>query len=138
MPTGVYTRTKPSTPTQLEALKKGREVALKLPRTQKQREASHKNFIKAGKVGSTLPRTLKQLATARENGRKYGFKKGEPHPHEATVSGDDIIEHHNDLCHGAERPDDVTCMTLSEHISLHNRLRVEDETNPFLAINRQK
>lgn len=62
--------------------------------------------------------------------------QGQPHPHAGNVFSDTIIEHHNDLVHGAERPDDVTHMTMSKHMSLHNKLRVENGTHHLLAKNR--
>ena len=110
----------PKTQKQCENAKKATAVACKLPRTQKQLATYCENGRKVGK----LPRTKKQLETVREN------IKG------IYVFANTIVEHHNDLCHGTERPDDVTYMTSSEHISLHNNLRVQNGTHPFLASNR--
>lgn len=118
MPTGIYIRTEEQLRQLRENAKKARKVAHSLPRTQKQIEAGRKNFIKAQKVGRILPRTSKQL-------------KGK-------VFADDIIEHHNDLCHGAEDPDDVTYMIHREHSSLHMKLRVENGTHNLLSKNRIK
>ncbi len=68
--------------------------------------------------------------------RKLGLKaNGEPC--RSSLSADTIVEHHNDLCHGAESPDDITCMTMSEHSSLHNYLRLKNGTHYFLAKNKQ-
>ena len=138
MPSGVYVRTKPISEKQLAALSKGREIASKLPKTAKQKETSRKNFIKATKASASLPRTTKQVETAYINGCNHGYQKGQPHPHEGTVFANDVVKHHNDLQHGAERPDDITPMTLSEHMRLHNKLRVNNGTNPFLRENRAK
>ena len=117
MPTGVYVRTKPMKPRtekQLEALSKGR----RLPPTQRQIEARRKNARKMGK----LPKSLAQI----EHARKIGVTH--------SIFGDDIVEHHNDLCHGAERPNDVSYMAMRKHTSLHNKLRVDNGSHPFLAI----
>ncbi len=136
MPTGVYVRTKPQSKKQMEQIRtiakrprtekqcetsrknvqKAQKIAHKLPRTQKQIKACCKNFIKAREIGSTLPRTPKQLA--------------------GKVFGNDIVEHHNDLCHGAERPEDVTYMIMREHSRLHNNLRVLQGTHCFLTKNK--
>ena len=78
----------------------------KAPKTPKQLEASRVNARIAGKIACRLPRTPRQL--------------------EGRIFGNDIIKHHNDLCHGAERPDDVTSMTSSEHIRLHAKLRCQN------------
>lgn len=67
-----------------------------------------------------LPQTPKQLETALQN---LGIMKGKPYPHEGNIFGDDIVEHHNDLCHGAERPDDVSYITSREHSRLHGILK---------------
>lgn len=99
------------------------------------------------------PKTLIQIETARKTGRRVGLSnKGKPKSKPKTqkqiesaikcfrgtkIFADDIVKHHPDLCHGAERPDDVTSMTNSEHISLHNRLRVENGTHNWLSKNRK-
>lgn len=90
------------------------------PITEVQREASRKNGRKAG----TLPKTEKQI----EHARTMGLNN----------HADTIIEHHNDLCHGAEDPDDTTYMIMKDHSSLHAKLRVQDGTNPFLSKNRTR
>lgn len=61
------------------------------------------------------------------------YRKGKLNPHKGNVFGDDIVEHHNDLCHGALRPDDITSMPLSDHARLHGKLRMEDGTHPFIS-----
>ena len=118
MPVGVYPRSQK----QLEALDRGR----RLPRTPKQIEACRRNGRKVGNLPNT---SAKQI----EGCRKLGLAaKGKPNPHKGNVFGNSIVEHHNDLCHGAERPNDVSHMTLSEHHSLHNNLKVKNGTHPFL------
>lgn len=108
MPKGVYKRSKK----QLEALAKGREIGRKI---------SHK-----------LSRTQAQIENARRMGlNNKGKLKGKPNPHKGNVFGNDIICHHNDLCHGAERPDDITRMINSEHLSLHRKLEVKNGTHPW-------
>jgi hypothetical protein len=103
MPSGLYIRTKPLSPKQLEALVKGRK----------------------------LPKTEKQI----ENTRRMGLNnKGKSHP--SSLNANTIVEHHNDLCHGAKDPNDVTYMPHSEHVSLHHNLRVQNGTHPFLPNNR--
>ncbi len=104
------------TPAQLEALSKGRK---KLPRSAKQIEHTRK----LGKG----PRTQKQIATSRELCRKMGL----------NTTSDTIVGHHNDLCRGEERPDDITYMSHGEHTSLHAKLRVENGTHHWLAKNRK-
>jgi len=129
MPTGVYVRTKPKTEKFLSAarenVKKAAEVAHKLPRTLAQID----NTYRMGQA----PKSEKQIEASRENGRKNGLScTGKPHPHGPTVFGDDIIEHHNDLCHGAERPDDVTSMTSSEHMKFHAGYQERDNEGKFI------
>ncbi len=132
MPSGVYIRTKPKTEKQLQACRKlgklprtvkqkertqkqrecARELCRKLnklPRTKAQREAARENIRKLHK----LPRTEKQRETSRKNGLN-------------AVFANDIVEHHNDLKHGALRPDDVSYITCSEHTKLHWKLRREE------------
>lgn len=77
----------------------------KAPKTQKQRQASREHFRKLGK----LPKTKKQLAI--------------------RVFGDDIVKHHNDLCHGKLRPDDVTYMRGRDHNRLHINLMIQNGTH---------
>jgi len=139
MPRGVYKRTKSSSVKQLEALSKGRNLpktakqlralseGRKFPTlTRKRIEASQRNAYKAHK----LPRTQKQLEASRNALKPYIGK--------ANVHGDDIVEHHNDLQHGALRPDDVTLMTLSEHTTFHNKLKVENGTHNLLRKNQMR
>lgn len=118
MPTGIYIRTKPKTQKQLEAA----------------RTAGRKTGAQNIKMAHKLPASDAQ----REAWRKIGLStKGKPKPHKGNVFGNDIIKHHNDLCHGAERPDDITYMTQSQHLSLHHKIRVENGTHHFLTKNRQ-
>ena len=133
MPKGVYIRTEkqietirelgklPKTQAQIEAgrenLKRGREIAQKLPKSQKQ--------IEACRSTGKLPRTQKQMENARKN-----LKKG-------LVFGNTIIKHHNDLQHGILKPHDVSYMTSSEHSRLHANMRVENGTHHFLNQNRE-
>lgn len=95
-------------------------------RTELQSENQRQHALRLHK----LPRSKKQLKATRKMGLLSN--KGR----EGTVFGDDIIEHHNDLCHGAERPDDVTYMTSSKHWSLHNNVRVQNGTHNLLRKNR--
>ncbi len=60
------------------------------------------------------PKTEKQREASRKIGRRI------------NINGDTIIKHHNDLCHGAERPDDVMIMNHSEHCRLHGKLQCQD------------
>lgn len=106
MPTGVYRRTEKHKKIARKNIAKAREVALKLPRTLIQREVCRK----MGKAA----KTQKQRESIRELGKI------------PNIFADTIIEHHNDLCHGAERPDDVSCMTNSEHGKLHAKLQCQD------------
>jgi hypothetical protein len=135
----------PRSAKQLEAFFKSQQIGRKLPRTKKQiqhwqellkkprtktqREASRASVKKACEASRKLPRTKAQLEANRKNGCKLVFN-----PHGSTVSANDIIEHHNDLCHGAERPDDVTLMTHSEHSRLHMELRIKNGTHPHRGI----
>lgn len=75
----------------------------KLSRTQKQRDASRRACLKLHK----LPRTQKQIEAA----------------HKPKVFGDDIVCHHNDLCRGKLRPDDVMYISHREHLRLHAKLQ---------------
>jgi hypothetical protein len=86
-----------------KSIKKAQEVSCKLPRTMKQIES-------ARRMGKAV-KTLRQRIASRNNG-KHG-----------KLSKDTIIQHHNDLCHGAERPDDITCMSHGGHSRLHAKLR---------------
>ena len=122
MPKGVYKRTEKH----LQQIHENIQKMAKLPRTQKQIQASRENGYKAGK----LPKTQKQRITARENGCKCALKtKGKSWTNI-------IVCHHNDLCHAAERPKDVTYMIHSEHNRLQANLRVRDGTHNFLPGNR--
>jgi hypothetical protein len=117
MPKGVYVRTekakeacretcrkmslsnknRPRTPVELIALRKNaknaREAALKLPRTQAQRDAS----------------------------RKAAYQMG------LSNNADTIVKHHNDLTHGALRPDDVSYMSAREHNRFHAKLQCQTQ-----------
>lgn len=119
MPTGIYKRTqkhrKATREGQLKsskAQKAFRESAQKLhklPRTEKQ-------LYNSAKMGK-LPKTSLQIETTRKMG--------------LSNHGDMIVKHHNDLCHGAERPDDVAEMTLSQHSKLHAEYRARDNNARF-------
>lgn len=101
---------------QLQALNK----LHKLPKTQKQKENARNMGKKYGKmalkIAHKLPKSAKQLANSRK----------------AQVFANDIIKHHNDLCHGEIRPDDITLMTHSEHAKLHMQLHIENGTHPAI------
>ena len=90
----------------------------KMPRSQKQIE----NLRKLNE----RPRTQVQCEAGLRN-----LDKGR------NITRNTIVEHHNDLCHGAERPDDITLMTSSEHHRLHANIRVQNGTHPFLGKNRE-
>lgn len=96
----------------------------KMPKTPEQIEIRRKNAYELGK----RPKTQKQIQTSRKIARKMG----------SSNNADTTVKHHNDLCHGTERPDDITCMTLSEHTRLHINLRIEDGTHHFLTQNRKR
>lgn len=102
MSSGVYIRTE-----------KHRKAMCGRSPSQKQLKAGLKNL----KIARTLRRTQKQL----ESSRKMGLSN-----HAAT-----IIKHHNDLCHGAKNPNDVSFMSHSEHSRLHANLRVKNGTHNF-------
>lgn len=108
-------------------------------RSPKARAASRETIKKATKASSKVPRTQRQIEACRQNGRKNGAaSKGKPRPsHDGRVFGDDIVKHHNDLCHGAERPDDITLMIMREHSRFHTNLRIANGTYHFLAQNRE-
>jgi len=127
MPKGIYKRTKEHKEILRRNMGKAGKVAWKLPRSLAQIKHHHKL--------SKLPTTQKK----RETWRKIGLNsKGKRNPHGPTAFGNDIVKHHNDLCHGAERPDDIALMTQSEHRRLHEKLRVQNGTHPFLSKNRKK
>ena len=120
MPKGIYIRT--------EKIRKGISAGrLRSPKAQK---AASGNMKKAREIGRKLHRNIAQIEASRRNGLA---RKGISNPHGSTVFADDIVKHHNDLCHGVERPDYVTYMASSEHCRLHAKLRLEDGTHPFLT-----
>ncbi len=80
----------------------------KRPNTEKQIQAARQNMIKINKEGKN---------------RGNGFDK-------KPLMGNHIIKHHNDLQHGAIRPDDITLMTHSKHARLHMNLHIENGTRP--------
>lgn len=104
MPTGIYKRSE-------QQLRQFRELH-KSPKSPKQLKA----LAKGRKIAHKLPRTEAQLRVCRENGRKVGLSN----------NADMIVKHHNDLQHGALRPNDITLLSLSEHTALHSKLR-----NPY-------
>jgi len=134
MPSGIYQR-KPFTIERKKAISEG---LLHSPKAQK---ASRKNGRKAGLSNKGIrrgPKTQKQLEASRENVRKlHKLPKTEKQIKAASklgrISANTIVEHHNDLCRGAERPDDVNLMSLSEHTTLHNKLKVENGTHHWLS-----
>ena len=91
----------------------------KRPRSQKQKE----NAQKMGK----RPNTEKQIQAARKNCLN---RKGQSHV--SSLNANTIVEHHNDLCRGKLRPDDITVMTHSEHARLHMNLHIENGTHPAI------
>ena len=143
MPKGIYIRTKPhwnkglnkktdirmaklsETNKHSDKVRKHLENLHKQPRTLAQLGACRENGVKVSK----LPNTQKQREVARKTGLN---NKGKLNPHGPTLFGNTIVEHHNDLCYGAERPDDITLMTSSEHLSLHNNLRIQNGSHHFL------
>ena len=132
MPKGVYIR-KPLTEQHKKAISEGR---LRSPKAQR---ASRETIKKATQASRKVPRTQRQIEACRQNGRKNGLaSKGKCKPYYwGRVFAEDIVKHHNDLCHGAERPDDITLMTMREHSRLHANLRIEDGTYHFLSQNRE-
>lgn len=125
---------------QIEASRKNAYKMSQLPKTDKQREASRKTgrkYVKiAQKVGASLPRSYKQKKQfyelsqrpRTEAQRKASYQNLE----KAGVFAETTVKHHNDLCHGALRPDDVTYMTHSKHGRLHMELRIKDGTPPWI------
>ena len=115
MPKGVYIRT--------EKIRKGISAGrLQSPKAQ---QAARNNIKKGQEVAHKLPRTQKQIGACRQNMirlNKEG-KRGHNGFDKKPLMGDDIVEHHNDLQHGAIRPDDIIYMTNREHTSLHAKLQ---------------
>ncbi len=113
MPRGIYIRTKPTW---------GKGLTKKIdPRM--------------AKISKTLSETLKHLSrtpTQIESGQRVGLSN------KGRSLANTIIEHHNDLCHGAKDPNDVTYMAHSDHSRLHANLQLENGTHPFLAKNREE
>ena len=131
MPRGVWKRTKKH----LEDLQRNLEKAWKLPITEKQLEARRENGRKVG----NLPCTEAEREASRRNAYKMSQlpktrKQIEAH---RSKKANVIAKHHNDLCHGALRPNDITCMTMSEHSFLHSKIRVENGTHNWLKENKQ-
>ena len=108
MAKGVYIRTKPKSKKQMQQI---RELGQK-PKTQNQLRATRQNVKKAQKKAQSVPRTKAQRKAVLENIK------------DVRVFADTIVKHHNDLCHGAKDPDDVTYMTSSEHMRLHANIRI--------------
>jgi hypothetical protein len=108
-------------PKSVKQIQTSRENAYRisqLPKTQLQIEVSCKKLEKARKIAWKLPRSKAQIENARRLSKNF------------TPAADTIIKHHNDLCHGAKKPDDITPMTLSQHAKLHMKLRIENGTAP--------
>lgn len=140
MPIGVYKRTKWHIEIACRNLEKAKGVPRKYPISEKQLKACRENQKKAVEAGRKLPRTEAHRKAARENMLKC-HKEGKHLGHgfgKKPRTGQTIIRHHNDLQHGAERPDDVTYMSHSEHVRLHSRLQLEDGTHNFLTKNKRK
>jgi len=133
MPRGIYIR-KPLTEEHKKAISEG------MLRSPKAQAASRETIKKATQIASKLPRTQRQIEACHQNGRKNGSaSKGKHRPsHGGRVFADDTVKHHNDLCHGAERPDDIALMTMSEHSRFHANLRIENGTHHWLVENREK
>ncbi len=123
-----------------ENLKKATKASASLPRTEAQLEAAHKNGSKTGyrnitaynksdkgrktssenskkarKISASLPRTNKQKEAVRKVGLANKGCKG-------RTNTDTIDLHHNDLCHGALRPDDKIYLPHRLHSKLHRML----------------
>lgn len=105
MPKGVYKRTK----RHREISRENACKLNKLPKSEAHKKANRENMIKCHKEGKHLG---------------HGFDK-------KPLMGQDIIKHHNDLKHGAERPDDVIYMSSSDHCRLHAKLQ-----NNYIGINK--
>jgi len=116
-PLGIYKRSK-------KQIEHTRQMG-KAPRTEKQLEAWRKHCRQMAK----LPRTEKQM---RHICQVNLAKKGKPSPYKGIASGDNIVKHHNDLCHGCSRPNDIILMTRSEHSSLHSKLTSRDFFGKFM------
>lgn len=58
-------------------------------------------------------------------------KEKEP-SRKGRVFADSIVEHHNDLQHGAIRPNDTNLMSHSEHTRLHSKKRCRDNKGKFI------
>lgn len=121
MPTGVYIRSKEQIQQICERLCKLNQR----PKTQKQREASRNNINKVHGWNSGLTKKTDVRIAAgaiaiskavKGKNRGNGFDK-------KALLGDDIVCHHNDLCHGALRPDDISHMTNRKHCRLHGLLK---------------
>lgn len=135
---GLSNKGRPKTQKQIESARENQKIAVKiaasLPRSEKQLESSRE---KGRKIGS-LPRTQNQIEACRKTGKLPKTKvQIESARRKNRINANTIVEHHNDLCHGAERPEDVDCITLSEHGKLHANLRVENGTHHLLTKNRE-
>lgn len=139
MPRGIYIRTKWHKEIACRNLEKAKGVGHKYPISEKQLKACRKNQKKATEAARKLPKGEAHRKAARENMIKcntegkalgHGFDK-------KALTGRTIIKHHHDLCHGAERPDDVVYMTHSEHVRLHSKLQLQNGTHNFLKENRE-
>jgi len=126
MPTGVYERTKKHREISRRTIKKAQKVAWSLPRSPAQLDGSRKTEKQLTQIRELgkRPRTQTQRDAARTTCLN---RKGKTNPHKGNVFGDTIVEHHDDLQHGKERPDDVANMTLSEHARLHAKYRKRDK-----------
>jgi len=83
------------------------------------------NVESAGRTKKGKPSWNKGLTSESHPGVAVCAKnrRGKLHP---SLTSDTIIEHHNDLCHGKLRPNDVTYMTHAEHSRFHAGLRRRD------------
>lgn len=110
------------------------------PKTDKQREASRKtgrkNVKLAQKIAYSLPRSIKQKKQFYDLSQRprteAQWKAIYRNLKKAGVFADSIIKHHNDLCHGTLRSDDITYMTHSEHGRLHMELRIKYGNPPWI------
>ncbi len=80
-----------------------------------------------------LPRSAAQMKSARRLGELPKLPRNGQ-----RIFPNTMAEHHNDLCHGALRPDDVTYMTFKKHGNLHAKLQLENGTHNFLTKNRRR
>jgi len=122
----------------------------KKPKTEKQLAAARKSIKKAAQAAWAKPRSVKQLAVSKAPRTKKPLatlKQLRSYPRtekqlailaaarampKKPVSAESIDCHHNDLCHGAKRPEDIIHVTHAEHARIHSQFRERDQYGKFI------